>query len=221
MKYPVVWRPWGAALALSLIIPTAAAGTVIAAPANDTSLGLALPGGTFEDSAQPSLPAGWTGAGPGKASTDAASARTGVSGARITSVSETEATTLTSPQVKLEKSTNVIYYRGLVRPQEGSPKVELRVRFTAANGTEVGQESAAAVGLKAGLWSEVSLTAATPANAKHVQVSVHVLGAGSVDVDDVAPDVRQQRQLVPNGGAESAATPPENDLEGWTPASVQ
>ncbi|WP_426225807.1 heparinase II/III domain-containing protein [Pseudarthrobacter sp. DSP2-3-2b1] len=115
----------------------------------------------------------------------------------------------------------MVYYRGIVRQVQGSPKVELQVRFTDAKGTEVGKQVSAPAGLKAGAWSEVSLSAVTPENAKSVQVSLHVAGAGAVDVDDVSPDVRQQRELIPNGGAETVAPSGPAGLAGWSPASVQ
>ncbi|TQJ40793.1 heparinase II/III-like protein [Arthrobacter sp. SLBN-112] len=122
--------------------------------------------------------------------------------------------------MKLKKSTDVVFYRVMVRQGAGTPKAELRVRFTAADGREVGQEVSAPTSLKAGSWSEISLTAATPADAKNVQVSVHVLGNGAVDVDDIAPNVRQQQETVPNGGAESTIGTPLAPA-GWAAASTQ
>lgn len=215
----------GAALALSLLVATATAGGAAAAfpqaPSTDTSQGFSFPGATFEEGTQPSLPEGWSQSGPGTASTGTTSARTGKSGARINSVSETDATVLSSPAVKLKKSSDVVYYRALVRPAEGAPRVELQVRFTAANGDEVGQQVSAPTGMKPGSWSELSLTAATPADAEDVQVSIHVLGAAAVDVDDISPDVRQRRELVPDGGAETATGSGQTAPAGWSPASVQ
>ncbi|HJV98760.1 MAG TPA: heparinase II/III family protein [Arthrobacter sp.] len=140
-------------------------------------------------------------------------------GVRVASSSEAP-TILSSPEVKLKKSTEVVFYRMMVRLVEGSPKAELRVRFTDAGGKEVGQQSAAA-DLKSGSWSAVSLTAVTPADAKNVQVILQVQGSGSIDVDDVSPDVRQQRELVPNGGAEALATAAPSAANGWSAASTQ
>lgn len=225
LKDPAICRPVGTALALSLLIaPATAVGAIAAfpqAPAADTFVGFSIPGGTFEDGTHPSLPAGWTASGPGTVTTEKSSARTGDSGARISSISATEATSLTAPQVKLEKTTNVVFYRTMVRPAEGSPNVKLRVRFIAANGNEISQQDSPAAGMKPGAWSELSLTAATPADAKNVEVSLHVLGPGAVDVDDIAPDVRQQRELVPNGGAEAAASAAQPAPAGWSQASVK
>nr|WP_306631315.1 hypothetical protein [Arthrobacter ulcerisalmonis] len=95
------------------------------------------------------------------------------------------------------------------------------MKFTAADGSEVGQQVSTLTAMKPGSWSELSLTAATPADAKNVQVSIHVLGATAVDVDDISPDVRQQRELVPNGGAETATDTGQPGPAGWSPASVQ
>ncbi|MGJ3190757.1 carbohydrate binding domain-containing protein [Paenarthrobacter sp. FR1] len=211
-------------MALCLLIgPGTAAATAAMpqAPGTDVSSGLEIPGGSFEEAAIPALSGGWSASGPGSALTDSASARTGQYGARIASVSDTDPTILSSPEVKLKKASNVVYFRAMLRPVEGSPRVELHVRFTAANGTEINQQVARATALKTGAWAELSTTAAIPSDAKNVQVFVQVLGAGSVDVDDVSSDVRQRRELVPNGGAETLTAPAPAAPTGWTAASTQ
>lgn len=226
MSVPSLTRTLGLALALALVttpaVATAPPQRVATATPSQSGAVLVIPGGDFEGAVAPQLPAGWVAAGGGDAVTAAAAARNGLLGAQVTSTAGAP-TSLTSPEVELKAADQpVVFYRAMVKGVVATPQATLQVVFTRADGSTAGTRESTPTATTVGAWTEIDVTAATPSDAKSVRAKITLAGAGTTDVDDVAADVREQRELVPDGGAEQAVVSPATGaISGWAASSVQ
>src|SRR3954447_25456698 len=213
--------PVAASLAL-VIAPPADASSTPDPVAAGTPQGLLVNAG-MEAAGMNDLPDGWEAAGTGKSRgtvvRDAAAARTGSAGVRITALRDASPVALESDKQPAVLPSNVYEYSALVSVLEGAPTVTLSADFLNSSGHVLRTVSAQPLKRASGSgWAAARFTAVTPAATADVRVRVQVLGAGVVLVDDFDMAAKTRYELVPNGGAEqgSGAT-----ADGWAASSVQ